>query len=183
MTDGGGWIVIQRRINGSVDFNRSWYDYEHGFGDLNGEFWYGLSKIHTLTSATKMKLRIELGNRTIPSRVWTYRKFNVHGANDSYKLSVGYGTCTGCQDTTLDAMRLGNAEIFYTYDRDNAQNCAMKYAAGWWYCEESPWVCSQCTLSNLNGKYPDNKHDKLRSVLSWNDRHYGKVSMKIRPVS
>ena len=34
VTAGGGWLVIQRRINGSVDFNRYWSEYEEGFGNL-----------------------------------------------------------------------------------------------------------------------------------------------------
>ena len=40
--DGGGWLVVQRRKDGSVSFDRGWIEYEEGFGDLNGEFWYGL---------------------------------------------------------------------------------------------------------------------------------------------
>lgn len=45
-----GWIVFQRRFNGSVDFYRDWNAYKHGFGDLRSEFWLGNEKIHQLTS-------------------------------------------------------------------------------------------------------------------------------------
>ena len=38
--DGGGWLVVQRRQDESVSFNRGLVAYEEGFGDLNGEFWY-----------------------------------------------------------------------------------------------------------------------------------------------
>ena len=31
---GGGWTVIQKRLNGFVDFNRSWVDYKDGFGNF-----------------------------------------------------------------------------------------------------------------------------------------------------
>ncbi|RUS74675.1 hypothetical protein EGW08_017555, partial [Elysia chlorotica] len=32
VTDGGGWIVIQRRTTGDVDFYRDWASYKAGFG-------------------------------------------------------------------------------------------------------------------------------------------------------
>ncbi|RLV62362.1 hypothetical protein DV515_00019394, partial [Chloebia gouldiae] len=57
---GGGWTVIQRRQDGSVDFNRTWNEYKEGFGDLNGEFWLGNDNIHRMTSQGEYSLRIDL---------------------------------------------------------------------------------------------------------------------------
>ena len=60
-TDGGGWTVFQRRMDGSQDFYRNWRDYVHGFGELKGEFWLGLSKIHRLANSTDpAALRVDL---------------------------------------------------------------------------------------------------------------------------
>lgn len=33
--------MIQRKIDGSVDFNRSWQTYKEGFGQADGEYWLG----------------------------------------------------------------------------------------------------------------------------------------------
>ena len=32
----GGWTIIQRRMDNSVDFYRGWADYRAGFGNMNG---------------------------------------------------------------------------------------------------------------------------------------------------
>lgn len=62
-TAGGGWIVFQKRLDGSVDFYRGWTDYKVGFGNLNGEFWLGLDKINRLTK-TGNRLRVDLEDTT-----------------------------------------------------------------------------------------------------------------------
>ena len=89
-TDGGGWTVLQKRQDGSVDFYRGWHDYKHGFGFLNGEFWLGLDKIHRLTKSGNHKLRfdLELHHETAFAE---YSFFAVSNETEQYKLSVaGY---------------------------------------------------------------------------------------------
>ena len=143
-TDGGKWLVIQRRINGSVDFYRNWTDYVHGFGDLEGEFWYGLENIHCFTTREDVELRIEVGNETTPSIVWTYQLFRVSGAATEYILTTGEGQGTGSPDN----MAPQDGRRFSTRDHDNdawSRNCAAVYGGAWWY--------NACFSSNLNGKY------------------------------
>lgn len=41
----GGSTVIQRRVDGSVDFDQTWNKYEKGFGDLESRFLFFLIKI------------------------------------------------------------------------------------------------------------------------------------------
>ena len=45
-----GWTVIQRRIDGFTNFYRGWNEYVAGFGNVSGNLWAGLDKIHKMTS-------------------------------------------------------------------------------------------------------------------------------------
>ena len=89
-TAGGGWTVIQKRMDGSVDFNRTWDDYKHGFGNMVGEFWLGLDKINRLTrNKTKNKLRIDLGVKTGKTVHPEYGWFGIGTETAKYRLYLG----------------------------------------------------------------------------------------------
>ena len=95
-TEGGGWTVFQRRLDGSVDFYRGWESYKNGFGNLCGEFWLGNDNIHRLTDSDDVMLRVDLedfeGNITYAE----YTTFKVADEADKYRLLIrGYNGTAG----------------------------------------------------------------------------------------
>ncbi|XP_071795597.1 uncharacterized protein [Asterias amurensis] len=86
-TDGGGWIVFQRRHDGSVDFYRNWTEYQSGFGDLHNEFWLGNNILRDLTGSGQWELRVEMEDWESITSWASYGEFAVTG--DNYTLHVG----------------------------------------------------------------------------------------------
>ena len=89
MKNGGGWTVFQRRQDGSEDFYRGWSDYKVGFGDVNGEFWLGLDKLHRLSNSGQNILRIDLMDFDGSTAYAKYGSFSVASEADNYTLNVG----------------------------------------------------------------------------------------------
>ena len=96
-TAGGGWTVIQKRLKVSDDFNRTWDDYKHGFGNfLVGEYWLGLEKIRRLTeNKTENRLRVVLGvkatKQLVPKKTFyaEYAWLKIGDEEAKYKLNLG----------------------------------------------------------------------------------------------
>ena len=61
---------------------------KNGFGNLYGEFWLGLDKIHRLTTTLKNKLRVDPMDRGKTAYA-EYNMFAVSSEKNKYKLSVG----------------------------------------------------------------------------------------------
>ena len=99
-TDGGGWTVFQRRLDGSVDFYLGWESYKNGFGDLNGEFWLGNDNLHRLTG--NVTIRVDLEDFEGDTRYAKYKTFKVADEADKYRLLIG-----GYSGTAGDAMVTG----------------------------------------------------------------------------
>ncbi|XP_033637102.1 ficolin-2-like [Asterias rubens] len=142
-TTGGGWIVIQRRLDGSVDFYRDWADYRAGFGNLTGEFWIGNDNLRALTeSEGTWQFRADLEDWN-GGKLWSeYGVFRVHGEN----FALHRDAQTGEQiHSSYDNV------LFSTKDRDNdfksVVHCAQERKGGWWY--------ARCYNANLNGVYYD----------------------------
>ncbi|RUS72720.1 hypothetical protein EGW08_019518, partial [Elysia chlorotica] len=85
VTDGGGWIVIQRRYTGEVDFYRNWTSYKAGFGSLDNEFWFGNDNIYTITSTGRYELMVEIKYKG-QSKFAKYDMFSIDGEEEKYKL-------------------------------------------------------------------------------------------------
>ncbi|CAK8690395.1 unnamed protein product [Clavelina lepadiformis] len=86
MTDTGGWTIIQRRTDGTHDFDRSWPEYRDGFGSVYGEYWLGLDTIKWLTHRRMYSLMVVLEDWGENHRYAIYNKFLVAGQD--YTLTV-----------------------------------------------------------------------------------------------
>ena len=98
-TDGGGWTVFQRRLDGSVNFYRGWTDYKLGFGNLSGEFWLGNDNLHRIAAAGNMTLRVDLEDFDGNVSFAEYSIFKVADGSDKYRLLIG-----GYKGTAGDSM-------------------------------------------------------------------------------
>jgi len=175
-TAGGGWLVIQKRKDGSISFDRNWVEYEDGFGNLTEEFWYGLRAIHCLTNQGQWELRIDYTLTTGKSGYISYSNFKVGGATTQYQLSI-----SGFSGDTTDPFKGHNLNgaKFTTRDRDNDKfraNCAVPSqnndlgnGGGWWF--------NSCSLI-----YPNGVYQHVRSIW-FNSVWYrlSSIEMKIKP--
>ncbi|XP_004702672.1 fibroleukin [Echinops telfairi] len=162
-TMGGGWTVLQARLDGSTNFNRSWQDYKVGFGNIRREFWLGNDKIHLLTKSKDMILRIDLEDFNGVKLYALYDHFYV--ANEFLKYRVHVGNYNGTAGDALHFSKQYNHDMkfFTTPDRDNDRypsgNCGLFYSSGWWF--------DACISANLNGKYYHQKYKGVRNGIFW----------------
>ena len=161
-----GWTVFQKRFDGSTDFFRGWDDYEHGFGNLAGEFWLGLQQVHRLTSSGRWTLRIDMEDLHGNIRYAEYEDFQIGDAASFYQLSVGAFNGTVGYDALTPKH---DGQPFSTKDSDHDRlnctsgcevyggSCAKMYEGAWWY--------NHCHQANLNGSTSPAPID---SFFCWN---------------
>ncbi|XP_019751887.1 angiopoietin-related protein 4 [Hippocampus comes] len=173
MAADGGWTVVQKRQDGSVDFDRLWSAYEKGFGSVDGEFWLGLEKIHAIAKDADYVLKIQLsdwGDDSASVRL----PFRLGGAETGYSLRVREAGAFSPLESSLGPDAASGLP-FSTRDRDNDRkkesNCARHLSGGWWF--------SNCGRSNLNGRFfrsppPKQRHQRKQGIFwkTWRGRYY-----------
>jgi len=91
MVNGSGWTVIQRRVDGTVSFRRSWNDYKQGFGGTYGDHWIGLETLHRITAHRNYRLRVDMWDWDGGRWFAEYDTFRVDSEQNKYRLHVrGY---------------------------------------------------------------------------------------------
>ena len=170
--------MFQRRVDASVNFFRGWDAYKQEFGDMNGNFWLGLEKLHKLAAPGKGAiLRVDLKHMEFEDKKYAkYSLFEISGESDGYLLEVG-----GYSGDAGDSLAKQNKMKFSTKDKDQdtyGSNCAELYKGAWWY--------NACHDSNLNGLHPSaDSVGKLTEYMSWKTirNEHGKVTfseMKVK---
>uniref|UniRef100_A0A667YI68 Microfibril associated protein 4 n=1 Tax=Myripristis murdjan TaxID=586833 RepID=A0A667YI68_9TELE len=139
---GGGWTVIQRRMDGSVNFYRPWAEYKLGFGVAAGEYWLGLENIFHLTLRRSYELLVDMedfdGNK-VSAR---YSSFSIDPESYGYKLQVSGFTDGGAGDS----LTYHSGSKFSTMDKDqdaHSSNCARLLLGPFWH--------NSCNYANPNG--------------------------------
>ncbi|XP_033502701.2 tenascin isoform X4 [Epinephelus lanceolatus] len=173
-TDGGGWLVFLRRQNGKLEFFRNWKNYTAGFGNMNDEFWLGLSNLHKITNSGHYELRVDLRDNGELAYA-QYDKLTIAEPRTRYKIYIG-----AYSGTAGDSMTYHQGRPFSTYDNDNdiaVTNCALSYKGAFWY--------KNCHRVNLMGKYGDNSHSKGINWFHWKGHEHSIefAEMKIRPAN
>ena len=142
-TDGGGWTMLQRRFDGSVDFNQNWTICENTFGNLTGEHWLGLINMHRLTASAPQELRVDLEDFQMNTRYARYTTFTVGSATTDYRLLVSRYSGTAGDGMSYSSGKSQQRIVIMTLIPVLHLHCAAFRTSPWWF--------DSCTFANLNG--------------------------------
>ena len=150
-TEYGGWIIFQRRVDGSVNFTRLWADYRNGFGrqgNSTTELWLGNENVYQLLQSygtTECELRMEAYAFDGDTFWMGCSKFKMSPESDHYRLTWDTISTMNDNSNLLRDWNYHKNQTFETSDNSSTTKCADPYKNGWWY--------GRCVALFLNGIY------------------------------
>ena len=173
-TDGGGWIMYLRRLDGTVNFTKNWEAYKRGFGQ-NGnsttELWLGNENVYQVLQSygtTECELRIEVDAWDEKQRWLVATNFRMK--NESSQYTLDWDDVIGPYPDLYTDWNYHKLLDFRTIDSEN-QACvglAGKWNGGWWY--------GDCTQVFLTGQYFHEETETYKSIMTWSFKK--KLSLK-----
>ena len=145
---------MQRRMDGSENFQRQWLDYAVGFGNVSREFWLGNEFVHRITNGIPQELRFDLEDYDGERRYAVYGQFSLGPANDLYRLKAEYYS-----GTAGDSLAVHSNRQFSTTDKGPSTKCAVAYEGSFWYAD--------CHSVNINGLYLKGNHTSYADGVNW----------------
>jgi hypothetical protein len=129
----GGYIVVQKRFDGSQSFFQGWSRYKEGFGNLFAEYWLGLDTLWWLTEGNPRRIKIVAAESPYKfSAEWGI--FSVGSEAQKYMLTAkSFDRAASTYD--FDFLQQSDGKYFSTWEVDNdaysAGSCATYYGAFW----------------------------------------------------
>lgn len=185
-----GWMTIQTRNSGKINFDRGWNDYLYGFGLPDQEHWIGLRNILKMTQQKKIGkydddnpiLRIDVIDWDGKVGYMEHSSFSLLSEEFDFKIE-DLGRYVGTKE--LDApLEFSGSSPFSTRDHNNDrlrdEECVRSQRGGWWF--------GYCRKMNLNGVYSMKKETMSREkifIQGWrrvNPKHTALrfISMKLQ---
>ena len=171
-----GWTLIQRRLDGSIGFDRGMQDYLNGFGYPSGEHWIGLTNIRAITiqrnvaffgKAVRPAIRIDLEDWDGIKNFIEHESFTISPGISGFHihlLGVRYGMLG------MDVLGGEIATDFSTQDRRTGycrgKWCVGSRTGGWWFGSR--------LASNLNGVYQ--KQNETMKHTHMHIKHWDKIN-------
>ncbi|XP_066537217.1 angiopoietin-related protein 3-like [Hoplias malabaricus] len=166
-TEEGAFTIIQRRRDGSVDFNLLWQSYEDGFGDFRSEFWLGLKKILSIARHCQgcSLLRLQMEDWKLEKHSMEFQ-YSLEGPASNYTIHLRE---VEPETDFQEGMRFSTKD---RNERSDEENCTRDYSGGWWF--------SACGDINLNGKCIQSR--PRRRGVQWK-HHKGQTHLKSSKIS
>ncbi|XP_046577589.1 fibrinogen-like protein 1 [Haliotis rubra] len=161
----GGRTRIAYRSLSSVDFYQNWDGYKNGFGDVTGDHWLGLEKIHLITKPGSYELRAGAVLKNKSRYHQYYEDTRVADETNGYMITFSAVRTPNIQPLG-DCLSPLNGSSFSTFDRDNdnlpSGSCAVDYQSGWWFN-----ACADCNPTGRLLMTADGLRTNVQHEVYW----------------